>query len=151
MKSCSDQQLLAAQSLCLYCADIKKKNTLKTHIQSLLGGLGVGMMLLERKRRASSSFEMFSKQSGCRMWGKRETQGCGRLPQCRASGHSVGSSPGLWLLSRDDRVGETQPGSVGALPSPGAPSAGTFAAGKRGLCWLGFGQLKWWAGDEAWG
>lgn len=54
-----------------------KKKTLKAHTQFLLGGLGGGMMPPERKRRGgSSSFGMFSKPSGCRMWGKCEMQGC---------------------------------------------------------------------------
>lgn len=53
------------------------------------------------------------------------------------------------LLSGEDRVGETQPGSAGALPSHSALSASTFAAGERELRWLGFSQLKRWAGGEA--
>lgn len=54
-----------------------KKKNLKAHTQFLLGGLGGGMMPPERKRRGgSSSFGMFSKPSGCRMWGKCEMQGC---------------------------------------------------------------------------
>lgn len=93
------------------------------------------MVLLQRKRRgASSSFGMFSKPSGFRVWGKCEMQSSCQLPGCGAGGHFAGNSPDVWLLSEEGRVSEMQLGGAGALLSLSVLSASTFTAGERGLC-----------------
>lgn len=105
---------MAAQSLSLPCADLKKKITpLKAHInQILMRGLGGGVRGGKGGDQAAASGRFQNHLPA----------GCGE--KCEEQQQHCCQRPSAEPLSRDPGVGETPVGCAGALPAHGAAGEG---------------------------